>query len=92
MSKPTAAHLASLPRARSTAAVPSRPRPRSTSMPLSIPNDYGYVIGAVGAAFVPLSYGAYRVVVARKKYNVKYPDLVRARGRERRARRRARRG
>jgi len=46
-------------------------------MPLTIPSDYGYVIGAVGCAFVPLSYGAYRVVVARKKYGVKYPDLVR---------------
>lgn len=61
-------------------------------MPLAIPSEYGYVIGAVGCAFVPLTYGAYRVVQARKKYGVKYPDLVRASARASRERPRVRRG
>lgn len=50
-------------------------------MPIEIPSEYGYVIAAIGACFVPLSYGAYRVVAARKTFGVKYPDLVRRRWR-----------
>ncbi|CEF99934.1 Membrane-associated, eicosanoid/glutathione metabolism (MAPEG) protein [Ostreococcus tauri] len=51
-------------------------------MAIEIPSEYGYVIAAIGACFVPLSYGAYRVVVARKTFGVKYPDLYAPHGHE----------
>lgn len=44
-------------------------------MPLEIPNAFGYVVAAVGASFVPLMYGAVRVMRARKTYGVEYPHL-----------------
>jgi len=35
-------------------------------MPLTIPNQYGYVIASIGSMFVPSAYGAYKVREARR--------------------------
>ena len=51
-------------------------------MPLEIAREFGYVVAAVGACFVPLVYGAVRVARARKAHGVKYPDLYAPPGHE----------
>ena len=44
-------------------------------MPIEIPDDYARVVAATGVTMIPLFYGAYRVMRARKTYDVKYPNL-----------------
>jgi glutathione S-transferase len=51
-------------------------------MPLEIASEFGYVVAAVGACFVPLVYGAVRVARARKAHGVEYPDLYAPPGHE----------
>lgn len=42
---------------------------------LAIPSDYGYCIMVVGLSGIVNIFGSYKVVSARKRYNVKYPNL-----------------
>lgn len=46
-----------------------------STMPIEIPDDYARVVAATGVTMIPLFYGAYRVMRARKTYDVKYPNL-----------------
>ena len=40
-----------------------------------LPNEYGYVIGAIGFSHFMNFFLASRVISARKKYNCDYPNL-----------------
>ena len=51
-------------------------------MPLEIASEFGYVVAAVGACFVPLAYGAVRVCARAKAHGVQVPRPVRPPGHE----------
>ena len=42
---------------------------------LQLSTDFGYAIAVVGASFLASTFGAIKVVLARKQYGIKYPAL-----------------